>query len=254
MPSGSASAPSADLGGGGGGGTGRRVTSAPLRTTWIGWFEAKVGPQRAITPADGASAPELTPLEHVKACLRMDEALAEGDKRPTLVYFHWPHEHAQHGEATLQLCTRVFDEETTARWGTLFRCVQVDMAASDARLVELLGRVTRPSVLVLDAEAKEVARIEGVTTAGKMHKALKDAYQRFPEAWKRVQREIEDQRESLETARKLAKEDDLDGALVLVDRVRMSAVRVGEPFDQAQVLGRDLQLKKEQAAARERRK
>jgi len=255
MPTGGGTgAPGVDLGGGGGagGGTGRRASSSTVRTTYIGWYEAKVGPQRTVTPADGEAVKELTPLEHVKACLRMDEALAEGDKRPTLVYFHWPHEHATHGEATLHLCAKVLDDEVTARWGTLFRCVQVDMGASDARLIELLGQVDRPSILVLDAEAKVVAKIQGVTSAAKMQKALKEAYLRFPEDWKRVQKEIADQRELLEEAKALAKDDDYLGALTLVDKIRTSRVRVGEPFEESLFVGHDYEQRKQQADARER--
>ncbi len=255
MPSGAGSgAPSVGIGGGagGGGGTGRRVSVSTQRTTFIGWYEARVGPQRTVTPEDGEAVKELTPLEHVQACLRMDEALAEGDKRPTLVYFHWPHEHAVHGEATTQLCSKVLDDEVTARWGTLFRCVQVDMAASDARLIELLGQVDRPSIFVLDAETKVVAKIQGLTSPTKMQKALREAYQRFPESWKRVQREIADQEKLLVEAKGLAKDDDYAGALTLVDKIRRSNVRVGEPYEESLFLGYDLQQRKDQAEAKER--
>src|SRR5688572_29353413 len=89
-----------DMSSGGGGATPRRVSGGMQRSTHFEWFEAKVGPQRAITPKDGEQVKELTPIEHVRACLRIDEAQAAADKRPTLVYFHFPHEHAVHGAAT----------------------------------------------------------------------------------------------------------------------------------------------------------
>jgi hypothetical protein len=220
------------------------------RTTHFEWFEAKVDPQRAITPKDGEKVKELTPLEHVRACVRMDEALEAGDKRPTLVYFHFPHEHAVHGPTTLTMCSKVLDDETSARWGRLFRCVQVDMGASDARLVQLLGADGKPGMVVLDDQTQVVARIPALVSAAKMHKALKDAIQKFPERWKSIQKDVADHAKTLAEAKKAFKADDYADALALVDKIRQSDVRIGEAYEEALFFGYDV----EQRLAREKEK
>jgi hypothetical protein len=242
----------------GGGGTGRRASGGAQRMTWFEWYEAKVGPQRAVTPKDGETLKELTPLEHVRACLRMDEAETAADKRPTLVYFHFPHEHPVHGEATKNMCSKVLDDETAARWGHLFRCVQVDMAASDARLVQLLGADGKPGIVVLDEKTQVVARIPPLVSATKMHKALKEAIQKFPERWKGVQKDVADQTKTLAEAKRALKADDLTDALAHVDRIRTSDVRIGEAYEEALFLGFDLEQRiaraKEKEAGKERGK
>lgn len=238
---------------GGGGTSGRRGGSVTLRTSAFEWYEAKVGPQRTVTPGEGEVVRELTPLEHVKACLRMDEAQARGDARPTLAYFHWPHEHPVHGRTTEDVCKKVLDDEHAARWGLLYRCVQVDMGASDERLIELLGRVDKPGLFVLDAQAQVVSRIPAVNTPAKLQKALKDAYARFPELQHRLDKELADQDKLLAQAKKLAKDDDLDGALALLSKIRTSKVRVGAAYDEALRAGYDLEQRREREKAAERR-
>lgn len=236
----------------GGGGTGRRATGSAQRLTWFEWYEAKVGPQRTVTPADGAAPRELTPLEHVRACLRMDEAQADGDERPTLVYFHWPHEHPLHGALVKDMCAKALEGESAARWGRLFRCVQVDMAASDARLVELLGGEGKPGLVVLDAQTQVVARVAATSSSAKLEKGLKDAIQKFPERWKRIQADVADQAKRLEAAKRMAKDDRLAEALSELQRINMSNVRIGEAYDEAATLLPALteRLAREQAAAK----
>lgn len=211
-----------------------------------------MGPQRAVTPAEGQAAPELTPLQHVRLCLRMDEAQSDGDKRPTLVYFHWPHEHPVHGEAVKDMCTKALDDETAARWGRLFRCVQIDMAASDARLLTLLGADGKPGMVALDADAQVVARIPVLASSTRLVKALKDTIQKFPERWKRVQADVADQEKRLESAKRLAKADRLAEAVSEVESICRSPVRVGEAFDEASTLLIDLQgrLERERASGK----
>jgi hypothetical protein len=234
----------------GGGSTGRRVSGNTQRTTHFEWFEAKVEPQRAITPKEGETVKELTPLDHVRACLRMDEAQTAGDKRPTLVYFHFPHEHAVHGAATEAMCSKVLDDEHSARWGRLFRCVQVDMGASDARLVQLLGADGKPGIVVLDEQTQVVARIPPLGSATKMHKALKDAILKFPERWKTIQKDVADQAKTLAQAKKAFKADDYADAVALLNSIRTSDVRIGEAYEEALFLGYDA----EERLARQREK
>ena len=240
---------------GGGGATPRRVGGGSTqRSTHFEWFEAKVGPQRAITPKDGEQVKELTPIEHVRACLRIDEAQAAADKRPTLVYFHFPHEHAVHGAATLTMCSKVLDDEMSARWGRLFRCVQVDMAASDARLLELLGADGKPSIVVLDEKTEVVVRIPPLVSAAKMHKALKDAIQKFPERWKSIQKDVADQAKTLAEAKKAFKADDYEDALALLDKIRMSDIRIGEAYEESLLLGYETEQRIARAKEKEAEK
>lgn len=223
---------------------------AAQRLTQFEWYDARIKPQRVVTATDAAAPTEYTPLEYVRACTRFDEAAEAGDKRPTLVYFHWPHEHPLHGETTKTLCTQALNDETAARWGMLFRCVQVDMAASDARLTALLGADGKPSLVVLDEQTQVVARLTDVATPGKMQKALKEALQKFPERWKQVQKEVAAQAKTLADAKRLAKGERTEDALGLLNLVRTSSVRVGEAFDDAVALAADL----EQRLAREKAK
>jgi Skp family chaperone for outer membrane proteins len=209
--------------------------------TWFEWYEAKVDPQRAITPKEGETVKERTPLEHVQACLRMDAAKSAGDKRPTLVYFHFPHEHPVHGKATEDMCSKALDDETAARWGRLFRCVQVDMAASDARLVQLLGAERKPGIVVLDDETQVVARIPPLTSSSKLQKALQEAIRKFPERWKSIQKDVADQAKTLAEAKKAMKADDYKDAQALVEKVRQSQVRIGEAYEESLTMGRNLE-------------
>ena len=220
------------------------------RLTHFEWFDARVKPQRVVTPADGETVKEYTPLEYVRACARMDDAATEGDKRPTLVYFHWPHEHPLYGDTTKTLCTKALDDETAARWGMLFRCVQVDMATSDAKLTTLLGADGKPSLVVLDEQTQVVARLTDVGTPAKMQKALKEALQKFPERWKQVQKEMTSQAKTLADAKRVAKGEHPEDALGLLNLVRTSNVRVGDAFDEAVRMGYDL----EERVAREKAK
>lgn len=232
----------------GGGGSGRSVGPAP-RLTWFDWTESKVDPLR-VTTGEGAGTP-VTPEEHVRHCLGMDEADQRHDERPTLVYFHWPHEHATHGKTITTLCGRVLDDEQSARWGRLFRCVQVDMAASDERLVKILGDVDKPQFMVLSKDGKVVANIPAVNTSLKFQKALEAAHAKFPEESKRVQKEIAEQAKTLVKARTAAKADKLEDALLYYDEIRSSDVRIGPEFDRAAQEATDLQARLQRQQAKE---
>src|SRR5207247_7038612 len=145
------------------------------------WLESKIDRIKVVTSDDGKSGP-VDPVEHIKHCLAMDDAALQGDVRPTLVYFHWPHEDPVAGKASEKLCTKVLDDEAVARWGQLFRCVQVDMSCSDPNLVALLEAGDQPSLVVVDADAKVIARVAAAATPVKMAKALEDAHAKIPAA------------------------------------------------------------------------
>ena len=102
----------------GGGGTARgRSTTTLARRTWFEWTEAKVDRLRTTTSTDpkATDAKPLSPEEHVRHCLGMDEAALRADPRPTLVYFHWPHEDPVDGKRFATLCLKVLDDEQVER-------------------------------------------------------------------------------------------------------------------------------------------
>ncbi|MHC5009734.1 MAG: hypothetical protein ACYTG6_02160 [Planctomycetota bacterium] len=208
--------------------------------TYFQWVEASIDALRAVTPAEGEDAEPLTPERHVIQSLGIDRARARGDLRPTLVYFHWPHEDARNGKLSDTLCGRVLDEEHVARWGLLFRCVQVDMADSDERLVSILEAGRRPSFVVVNERAEVIVRIPPVTSSRKFQRALEKALRAFPDAWERLQKALEQQADDMAEARRLLRRDEKEAALELIDRVRFSDVRVGPLFEKARVEGMKL--------------
>jgi hypothetical protein len=220
------------------------------RMTYFDWYEVRVGPLRAVTPAEGSDQGPVTPEQHVRIALGISDAVLAGDTRPTLVYFHWPHEDPVNGKVSDTLCDQVLNDETVARWGTLFRCVQVDMAASDERLVKLLEAGSKPSFVAVDKDAKVLARIPALGSCTKMQKALKDAIQKFPDEWKRVQAEVARQETWMAEAKALLKQDKDAEALALIDKVRYSRIRIGPLFDKAQNDGMEVGQRVERESAK----
>jgi hypothetical protein len=222
-----------------------RSGGALPRMTWFDWKDAKVGKLRATTSGDEASKP-VTTLDHVRHCLGIDEAEKAGDRRPTLVFFHWPHEDGQkdaQAKGSAELCQRVLNDEASARWALLFRCVQVDMSASDPELVTALGAGDQPSFVVCGSDTKAVAKIPALGSASKWVKAAQDAFGKFPEAKKSLERTLAEQTKALEKARAAMKADKLEEALAAYDSVRNSDVRVGPQFDRACVDAFELEQK-----------
>lgn len=214
------------------------------RLTFFDWTEATLDPLRVLTSSDGGPAPEaLTPKEHVRRALGIDVADASGDLRPTLVYFHWPHDDPLCGKTSDTLCRKTLNAEGVARWGLLFRCVQVDMAASDPKLTALLGAGKQPSFVVVDKDASVVARIAAVPSSSKMEKALESALQKLPDAWKRLQGALAEQEKALALAKAKVKADKAAEAKPLLDPIRYSEIRVGPHFDAAMALAREVEAR-----------
>lgn len=215
--------------------------SSTARMTYFSWLETKVGAQRVVTSGDdGRPAINLTPVEHVQRCLEIPEAVLAGDSRPTLVYFHWPHDATANGKLSDTLCDRTLVDETAARWGMLFRCVQIDMSESDKRLLEILEVGNGPSFVVVDGDAKVIAHIPPLESSQRFAKALEDAAMKIPTVAKAVKDAVEKQAKAMAEAKTLAKADKFVEALAKVDEVRNSSVRVGPLFDKAQQDGQDL--------------
>jgi len=220
--------------------------------TWFDWVEAKVDRMRATTSSapTGAEAKPLSPEEHVRHCLGMDEAALRADLRPTLVYFHWPHEDPVDGKRFATLCLKVLDDEQVARWGRLFRCVQVDMSSSDPRMLAILGAGEKPVFAVYGADTtKPLLLIGAQPSPGKMAKALEDAVGRVPSAKKALGEALASQEKAFAEAKALLKTDKLAEALAAYDRIRVSEVRVSPLFDRAAIEATTL----EQRIARERK-
>jgi hypothetical protein len=207
--------------------------------TGFDWLEVKIDRIKAVTSDDGKPA-ALSPAEHIKRALGIDDAVAASDVRPTLVYFHWPHEDPIAGKASEKLCTHVLDDETVARWGLLFRCVQVDMSCSDPRLMKLLEAGEQPSFVVVDADANVVTKIAAQPNATKMAKALEDAHAKFPAAVKRVKDALAAQDRALADAKTAMKADKLDDAKAAYTVIVTSNIRVGPAFDKAAIAVADV--------------
>lgn len=137
-----------------------------------------------------------------------------------------------------------------ARWGLLFRCVQLDMATSDPKLLALLEAGDKPSFVVVDADAKVIARIPPVTASAKLQKALEEVVARLPDVTARVKAALDRQAKAMAEAKALLKADKLAEALVRIDLVRFSDVRVGPWFDKAQQDGLDLEARLARDAAK----
>jgi hypothetical protein len=161
------------------------------------------------------------------------------------VYFHWPHEDGKAGKASEHLCTKVLNDESVARWALLFRCVQVDMAKSDASLVKLLEAGDQPQFFVIptsaDEDAHVIARIAAPPTSMKMAQALEDAIGRVPDAAKRLKSDLAEQDRLLAEGKAALKAGKPKDALAAYDRVRMSTVRVGPQFERAIDWGYDVE-------------
>ena len=209
--------------------------------TYFTWIETKVGAQRVVTSGDdGTPAESLTPTEHVRRCLEIPTAILMGDHRPTLVYFHWPHDATANGRLSDTLCDKTLVDETAARWGLLYRCVQIDMSDSDKRLLEILEAGDRPSFVIVDADAKVIAHIPPLESSARLAKALEEASAKIPEVAKLLKDTLARQAKAMADAKVLAKADKYVEALAKVDEVRYSEVRVGPLFDKAQQDGFDL--------------
>lgn len=224
---------------------GRRVSGGMPRITFFEWREIVIGPLRAVTPKEGQEVKNLSEAEHVREALGLMDAARRGDTRPVLIYFHWPHEDATHGRVSDALCSRILNDEDVARWGKLFRCVQVDMGQSEEKFSALAGAGSEPSFVVMDSAGKIVARIEAEKSSVKLRKALEAAIDRVPAYRKEIQRRLKEQEAQLDEARRLEKADDLEEALKLVDQVRFSDLRIGKHYDRAMAYGQTLAQKLE---------
>lgn len=209
--------------------------------SYFSWLETKIGTQHVVTTGDdGKPVENVTPAEHVRRCLEIPDAILGGDLRPTLVYFHWPHDDTANGKLSDVLCDKTLVDETAARWGMLFRCVQIDMATSDKRLLEVLEAGDKPSFVIVDKDAKVIAHIPALPSSQKFASALEQAVAKIPDVAKLVKDAIDAQAKAMAEVKVLVKADKYEDALSKLNEVRYSTVRVGPLFDKAQLDGEDV--------------
>jgi len=226
---------------------GRRVSGSMPRLTHFRWSEVTIGPLRNVTPQDGETVRNLTPAEHVRESLGIPAAQRRGDERPTLVYWHWPHEDERWGKLSDTLCGRILNDEQVARWGMLYRCVQVDMGASDVPMLKRAGAPEEPGFALIDADGKIVVRIEAEKSSVKLAKALEDGLARFAAYRKAVEKRLKEQERDLDEAKRLDKAGELEEALKLVDAIRFGDLRIGKCYEAAWSYGQTLAQRVENA-------
>lgn len=198
----------------------------------IPWHEVRLTPAPAVTPKEGEPAPK-TEDEHLKDLLRIHRM----DPRPTLLYFHYPHEDLEKpgvaGRASKKLCEMLADE-TFARWGLLVRCVEVDAEKSDARILERLGVGTGPSFSLVNEKLEVVAKSGPFATSKGAAAFLKqNVTAGFPDFWKVLQERIDAQKALIAEGRALAKQKKFDEALARYDAVVFSDLRIADFFEDA---------------------
>ncbi|MDJ0521738.1 MAG: hypothetical protein QNJ90_06645 [Planctomycetota bacterium] len=228
------------------GGRGGRSVGAAPRLTYFKWTEVAIGKIQAVTPKEGeAPRGPVTAEEHLRKLLGFEAAKLSGDKRPLLVYFHYPHDHPKHGKLSTAVCSRTLDDEQAARWSKMFRCVQIDMGATETQYADMIGHKGMPLFVALDPDLKVVAEIPVTKSGAKLKKALEGAFKKFPKAVKQMKKDIAQHKKWMAQAKALEKKDEFDKAVELVDKIRFGDVRISPYFDKAQAYGQRLALKAE---------
>ena len=223
------------------------------RLTYFKWTEVNIGKIQAITggPTTGQAGESdsgiITPEQHLKKALQFDTAAKKGDKRPLLVYFHYPHDDRVHGKLSTTVCSRTLNDETAARWSKLFRCIQIDMGASEVKYAEMIGSTGKPAFVALDRDLKVKASIDPVKSASKLRKAIEKAFNKFPDAKKALKALLKQHARWMDEAKRLEKKKEYDDALELVDQIRFGEVRVGPDWAKAYAYGMLLAQKAERA-------
>lgn len=212
-------------------GRGRGASGVELRHTWINWLQANLEKAKVVTPKEGETVEQLTDEQRMRKAFQ----IPEWDDRPTLLYFHYPHETEEQaatesGLAAKKQCKEL-DDEDAARWSTLVHCVEVDMSSSHRKLLEKYGAGDAPSFALLTHELTIVATTPATDTKGFV-KFLKSSLPQVKEYWEHVQDRIDRQKDKIAEAKKLAKKD-REKALVRYREVLDDGVRIVKTWDTA---------------------
>lgn len=196
------------------------------------WMDLTLPAMAAVTPGDGK--PDAKP-ESADDVLRKLLRLSEFDMRPVLLYFHYPHgeksELNSDGRVSKKQCMTMVDEQVS-RWSLLYRCYEVDMAVSDKKTAERLGAGKGTSFSVINGKLEVIGRSDAMTTSKAVAQFLRESIETgCATYWTSIQRQIDDQKATLEEARKLAAKKDWKAAKERYDAIRQSDVRVATFWD-----------------------
>ncbi len=181
-----------------------------------------------ITPREGEQEEKVSEDDRIRRVFRISAM----DPKPVLLYFHFDHEDAKLGKTSLKQCGQLNDE-TVARWSQLYHCVEVDTALSSRKAVERFGAGTKPSFAILNSDLEVVAKSSAVGSKQLVTFLKTTVEKKFPEYWTEVTRRLEEQKKAVSEARTLAKKRDLDGAIMRLQEVRWSELRIGPWWDDA---------------------
>jgi hypothetical protein len=165
--------------------------------------------------------------------------VSDMDPKPALLYFHFPHEEKEkdkvsaEGRVSKKQCGNLVDDEV-ARWCSLFKCYEVDMAKSDRGAADRLGAGAGTSYAVIDGKLQVAAKSGPLANSRATVQFLRETLQAScPVYWDGLQKRVEEQKVVLEEARKLAARKDWGPALEKYDLIRLSDLRIGDFFDDA---------------------
>ena len=101
-----------------------------------------------------------------------------------------------------------------------------------------------------DERLEVVAEIPVTRSGSKLRKALEGALRKFPDAVKALRAAEKEHRQAIAEAKRLEKQDELDEAVKVIDRVRFGDVRVTKSWEKACSYGMLLARKAERAMER----
>ena len=221
--------------GGGGrapGGRGAKSGGGNSRQTYIQWFEAKLELAQAITPKAGEKIEQVSETERIRRAFGM----SEWEPKPTLLYFHFPHEEDDEAKTSVGKLTKKqckdLDDENVARWSRLYHCVEVDMGSSHAKLLKRFGAGEKPSFAIVDRDLKVIAQ-SALTTKKGFVSMLEKNLPKFTDFWKSVKEQLDEQKTALAEAKKLVAAKNLKAALEKYHIIRTSNLRIAKWWDAA---------------------
>jgi len=187
---------------------------------------------KAITLKDGEEAETVSETERIRRAFGM----TEWDPRPTLLYFHFPHEDDGQkrlvaGKETLKQC-RELDDGKVARWSNLMNGVEVDVTDSAKELIKRFGVEDKPCFAIIDRDLNVIATSKA-TSRKNFIAFVKKALPKFEAYWQTIEERLTDQKQSLEEARAFVKKKDLRRALNRYQDVRTSDLRIADFWDDA---------------------
>ncbi len=211
------------------------------------WDEATLPALQVVTPKSPGEK-VATPEELLERSLK----ISKWNPSLTLLYFHTPHEELDKSKlvgaagATFRQCKTFFDEEV-ARWLSLYHPVEVDMGASDAKTAERLGFKDGAMFAVIDQDMNVIATSKPLAKSENVAAFLKATIksEKCAKYWEPIQKQVDEQKKTLEEARSLAAKQMYKEALEKYKLVLSSNVRIAEFWDDASKEAEKVQRKAE---------